>query len=436
MTLQNGLIQDRIQYLRENTDFISTVFDSLIGYAIVAADFDGNIIAYNKGAHRIYGYAPEEIIGRKNIECFFTGEFIAECRFQQVVSEILEKGRFSFEGEMLRKDGSRFPAQILFTLTRDRSGQIVGFVEIVQELTAQKQAEALVKESEARFRRIIENNADGMLIVDREGIISFANPAAEALFVRPAKELRGTCFGFPTASGERTEVKIVRPVAFGPAVAEMRVADIEWQGEKAYLATLRDVTDRKVIEEKLSFLSLHDPLTGLYNRLFFEEEMRRFGGGRFDPVGIIMCDVDGLKLVNDALGHQAGDEFLLAVSKILRDAFRESDVVARVGGDEFAILLPNTPLDDVKMMCNRLDGYIERFNKDQTAIPVSLSIGYAVKNGPSPDMSEVYRRSDENMYKDKHSKREAARRNILQYFVKAGNKHPCCKQRGINLRVP
>jgi len=418
MDSTNNLVQDRIQYLRENTDFVSTVFNSLIGYAIIAADFDGNIIAYNKGAYQVYGYTPEEVIGRKNIETFFPEEFIKEGKLQNVVSELVGKGRFSHEGEKVKKDGSRFPAKILFTLTKDKSDQIVGFVEIVQDLTAQKQVEGRLRAGEERLRRIIDSNIDGMLIVDGDGIIRFVNPAAESTFVRPEKELLGSCFGFPTVPGERIEIDIVRPIAYGRAVAEMRVTDIEWHGQKSYLATLRDITDRKTIEEKLAFLSLRDSLTGLYNRFFFEEEMRRFGNGRFDPVGVIMCDVDGLKLVNDAMGHHSGDELLLMVSKILRDVFRESDVVARVGGDEFSALLPNTPLPMVGMICNRLEEYVEKFNQDNKTIPVSISIGYAVKNGPSPDMAEVYSKSDDNMYKDKRSRHGTARNRLVQYFIK------------------
>src|SRR4030043_1743611 len=135
MESTDTLIQDRIQYLREHTDFISAVFDSLVGYAIIAADFDGNIIAYNQGAHYIYGYAPEEVIGRKNIEIFFADEFIKEGRLERIISELIGIGRVSYEGEKVRKDGTRFPAHILFTMTKDKNGQIVGFVEIVQGLT-------------------------------------------------------------------------------------------------------------------------------------------------------------------------------------------------------------------------------------------------------------------------------------------------------------
>jgi PAS domain S-box-containing protein len=251
MESTNKSIQERIQYLRENTDFVSAVFDNLIGYAIVAADFDGNIIAYNEGAHQIYGYTPEEIIGKENINIFFTEASIAAGRIEQIVAGLLDQGRVAFEGEMVRKNGSRFPAHKLFTLTQDKSGQVVGFVEIVQDLTKQKKAEALAEQSNIRLRRIIESNADSMLIVDREGIIRFVNAATEALFVRPEKELLGTDFGFPTSSGERTEIDIVRPVANGMAVAEMRVTDIEWQGQRAYLATLRDITERQQAEQQI-----------------------------------------------------------------------------------------------------------------------------------------------------------------------------------------
>ena len=135
------LVQDRIKELRENTDFVSTLLESLVGYAIVAADFDGNIIAYNEGARQIYGYAPEEIIGQQSIEIFFPKDFIEAGKLQQIVSELIEKGRFSCEGEKVRKNGKRFPAQILFTLTKDRSGKVVGFIEIVEDLTERKKIE-------------------------------------------------------------------------------------------------------------------------------------------------------------------------------------------------------------------------------------------------------------------------------------------------------
>jgi PAS domain S-box-containing protein len=165
MESTDSLIKQRIQYLREKTDFVSAVFDSLVGYAIVAADFDGNIIAYNEGAHQVYGYAPAEAIGRKNIDGFFPETFIKAGGLERIIAELLEKGRVSCEGEMLRKDGSRFPANLLFTITRDKNGQIVGFVEIVQDLTEQKQAEETARQlhiKQLQLRQLEQERAEAI----------------------------------------------------------------------------------------------------------------------------------------------------------------------------------------------------------------------------------------------------------------------------------
>ena len=148
------LIQDRIRELRENTDFANSLFESLVGYAIIAADFDGNIIAFNEGARQIYGYTPEEVIGKKSIEIFFPKEFIEAGKLQQIIDDLIEKGRFSYEGEKIRKDGERFPAQILFTLTKDKMGKVVGFIEIVADLTERKEAEQIEAEAEASKARV------------------------------------------------------------------------------------------------------------------------------------------------------------------------------------------------------------------------------------------------------------------------------------------
>ncbi len=152
------MIQDRIRDLWENTNFAFTIFESLIGYAIIAADFDGNIIAYNKGAHESYGYAPEEIIGKQDIEIFFPRDFIETGKFQQIIDDLVGKETVSCEGEKVRKNGERFPAQMLFTLTKDRNGKVVGFIEIVEDLTERKRAEEaaalLAREKATRVERL------------------------------------------------------------------------------------------------------------------------------------------------------------------------------------------------------------------------------------------------------------------------------------------
>ena len=144
------LVQERIKDLRENTDFVSTLLESLVGYAIIAADFDGNVIAFNEGACQIYGYTPEDVIGKQNIDIFFTKKFIKTGKLQQIISELIEKGSYSCETQKVRKDGELFPSHALFTLTKDKSGKMVGFIEIVEDLTERR----MIEETQARVEQL------------------------------------------------------------------------------------------------------------------------------------------------------------------------------------------------------------------------------------------------------------------------------------------
>lgn len=165
-----------------------------------------------------------------------------------------------------------------------------------------------------------------------------------------------------------------------------------------------DMTEYKVIEEQLRRLSFHDSLTGLYNRGFMVEEINRLSTGRFNPVGIVSIDVDGLKLVNDNYGHNAGDNLLIRVSEIIQKNFRESDVVVRNGGDEFAIIMPFCHSDSVKRACDRMRDKINLLNEDESRIPISISIGWCVgEPGVNSSMHEIIKEADKRMYYEKGS---------------------------------
>jgi diguanylate cyclase (GGDEF)-like protein/PAS domain S-box-containing protein len=176
-------------------------------------------------------------------------------------------------------------------------------------------------------------------------------------------------------------------------------ADVEAVSLLANLAW--DITERKQMEEKLKRMSLHDSLTGLYNRNFFEEEMKRLSDGRHNPLGIIVCDVDGLKSINDTLGHLAGDQVLINTAEILRQSFRSSDIIARIGGDEFAILVTETKPEMVEVMLQRLRQAVENFNSTEPEIPVSLSMGHAFGEGAMAEMQALFREADNQMYREK-----------------------------------
>lgn len=171
---------------------------------------------------------------------------------------------------------------------------------------------------------------------------------------------------------------------------------------------LTDLTDRKLIEEQLRHLSFHDSLTGLYNRAYLEQEIVRIANGRFNPVGFISCDVDGLKLVNDTLGHPAGDSLLVSVGQIIKSCFRDSDVVARIGGDEFAALMPNSSGEIVQRACRRIKDKVAEHNRSHPKMPVSISVGWS--NGNPCLMADMYgmiKEADDRMYADKQGNRSS-----------------------------
>ncbi|MFZ5858811.1 MAG: sensor domain-containing diguanylate cyclase [Chloroflexota bacterium] len=168
------------------------------------------------------------------------------------------------------------------------------------------------------------------------------------------------------------------------------------------LVALEDVTARRKAEEYLRYLGTHDVMTGLYNRAYYEEEMKRLSGGRQYPVSIIIADMDGLKEVNDQFGHQAGDKLIRRAAEVLKAGFRKEDVIARIGGDEFAVIMPHTDASIAKEALTRVETLVGLNNKFYGEPILSISLGISTGQKGS-DLEGIMRAADDDMYREKRA---------------------------------
>ncbi len=240
--------------------------------------------------------------------------------------------------------------------------------------------------------------------------------------------------GLPDSYGKETFSQLKQQAADVPVVVLTGLQDeglgieLVKDGAQDYLVkgemsspllrrSIRYAVERKRAEEQLRYVLLHDPVTGLYNRIYFEEEMCRIEKGRYESTGIIVCDVDGLKFVNDTLGHNSGDDLLRAAAGIIGGCFRKGDMVARVGGDEFAILLTNGSKATLEMACQRIRKGVMQYNTAIRKLHLSISVGFAVNEGEPPNMKKLFGEADNSMYLDKLRQGPSARSAFVQALM-------------------
>jgi len=303
------------------------------------------------------------------------------------------------------------------------------YANLIGSILMRVRTEKALQESEAKFRAYIEKAPVGIFVTNNEGqYIEVNRTACEMSGYTEEELLNLTIADFTAPEFLKVGMKSFEKLK-GDGYTEDEILARKKSGEKfwinlvavvidnsKFIAFCQDITERKQAEEQIRYLSLHDQLTGLYNRHFLENEMKRLDTGRQLPNSIIMADLNDLKLVNDTFGHEVGDEMLEQTAEILRDSCRLEDIITRWGGDEFVIFLPQTTRENANTICNRINEKCkETYIKD---IPLSLALGSATKNSTEKSLAETIIEAEEGMYKQKLAKRQQIRRAVLNTLLK------------------
>jgi len=274
------------------------------------------------------------------------------------------------------------------------------------------------------FKKIHKMNLamiDIVMEVSAEGIIGFCSPSCESILGYTSSELEGRCLIDLVTEQDKQRLKKEFESAVKNScqmridfIAERKDGTQIWIESVAspvyndmnrfemYVFGSRDISERKIMEEKLKFMSLHDPMTKLYNRTYFEDAIKRYESNRFDPIGIIVADIDGLKAINDTYGHMVGDMAIVAAAEVLTSKFRNSDIIARIGGDEFVVFFPNCSQEGWNHIMSRIDEKICKVIQEK--INVSISFGYSYRVDSNRSLVELFKEADDRMYEQKKTR--------------------------------
>lgn len=296
-----------------------------------------------------------------------------------------------------------------------------------------------LEDSEGRLKTMLMSVCDGVIATDIHGNVTLINKVAEDMISLEGKKIIGKPLGhFLNIINEKSQRKLSNPIQkvldtgseFGLTknatilredgstvpVADSASPIINARGEMTgAILVMRDATEERKHLDRINYLAFHDVLTGLYNRRFFDEETKRLDVERNLPLSIIVGDVNGLKLTNDAFGHDVGDKLLREMARALKNACRKDDIVARWGGDEIIVLLPKTDLKSAENVCHRIQSSCAKVRVSD--IKFSISLGFDTKNKADKSIAEVIKSAEDHMYRRKSTEKHSIRGNTIQTIL-------------------
>lgn len=285
-----------------------------------------------------------------------------------------------------------------------------------------KSSRSSLKASEIKHKTMLENISDVILIVDETGHVKYNSPNLRQRYQWLPEDIRNKRFDevfyledkdlflsmlqrLAVADGTKqtTELKYLRG---NKTFGYIELTGVSLKNDthiKGILMNFHDITQRRIKEDKILKLSYHDGLTGLFNRTYFEMKKRKLDCEEELPLSVITGDINGLKIINDAMGHCEGDQLLTTIAKILIEVLPPKNIISRTGGDEFNILMPKTGSAEAMDMIDRINEACDDYNRQMCneLYDISISLGTATKTTMEESIELVLKIAEDNMYKRK-----------------------------------
>ncbi|MDU6113586.1 MAG: diguanylate cyclase [Paeniclostridium sordellii] len=398
-----------------NKNLMDLIFDTL-PFPMWIKNEDGVFLKINKKFKNTFidrDLTQDDIIGKLNKDIF--EEDLAK-EYDENHKKVVEmKQPMVFEGKTKSKSVMSYLTPIL-----DENENIIVITGVIKDTTETKNYQQSLINQNTLLETIINTIPDIIFYKDKQSRYLGGNKAFfEGFFGKKKSEVIGkndfelhqdkeVAKAFIERDQEilknkedkYTEINILNKDDKILYLESVKTPLINEKGEAwGIVGVARDMTKRKELEDMLTQMSYTDKLTGLYNRAYFEEQINKLDDNEYYPLTLIMGDLNGLKAVNDNLGHLEGDKLLVEIAKVLKGSCRKEDLVFRWGGDEFIILLPNSDYKLGKEICNRIQ--LNCKNTDKTPIPLSISLGVSTKINKQKDIDEILKEAEDMMYIEK-----------------------------------
>lgn len=329
-----------------------------------------------------------------------------------VVKQNLQIDVINFEGK-----------KCLFLQIFDTTNQFKRVETLKNEISNRKEMEQLLFREKEQFKTTLLSVGDGVISTDRLGMIQIVNKVAERLTGWSQGEAAGRLLEdvfkiVDEETGEKYEILcgddffedcvketiyqallIARDDTALPIETSVSPIRSEDGTVNGMVWVFRDITEKKQRQDEIRFLSFHDQLTGLYNRRSYEMELRRLDDGKNLPLTLVLGDINELKLINDTFGHAIGDELIVKTAEAMKKSARSEDLLFRIGGDEFVMLMPKTDHEGAEKIIRQI--MAAAANEKVETLDISISFGFETKTDDAEKISDVFKSAEDQMYHNK-----------------------------------